>query len=129
LKDAVGDSLIPSNPCENVKPPKVVQKEILYLDKPQTATLLGAAMDTDIYSVVFLAVTTGMRRGELLALRWADVNFDDRWIKVRRSLEQAGQKLSFKDVKSKSGRRRITISTATIETLRLHLVKQSELRL
>ncbi len=70
-----------------------------------------------------------MRRGELLALRWSDVNLTEEWIKVRRSLEQVGGNLSFKEPKSKSARRRITISNGTIDTLRLHKGKQSELRL
>ena len=83
-----------------------------------------------IYPVVVLALATGMRRGELLGLRWADVDLDGAKLRVERSLEEttAGG-LRFKAPKTKRGRRLITLPPRTVELLRAHRKQQLELRL
>jgi integrase len=62
------------NPAEQVKPPRPPRKEIVILSKPEIATLLHAAEGGPLYLPVLVAVTTGMRRGELLGLRWSDID-------------------------------------------------------
>ena len=63
------------------------------LDAEATAILLEAAKATPIHLLVFVAVTTGLRRGEVLALRWVDVDLETATLHVNRSLEETGDGL------------------------------------
>ena len=76
-----------------------------------------------------LALGTGMRRGELLALRWQDVDLDSGSLRVERSLEETGKGLRFKPPKSVRGRRTISLAPAVISELRTHWRAQQEQRL
>ncbi len=70
LKQAVKWQLVARNVCDAVDPPKPVASEMRALTNAETATLLRAAEGTRIHSPIFVAVTTGLRRGELLGLKW-----------------------------------------------------------
>ena len=76
-----------------------------------------------------MAIGTGMRRGEALALRWCDVDLDAAVVRVERSLEESVQGLRFKAPKTRKGRRTIPLPATVITTLRAHRAKQLELRL
>src|SRR5438876_11378831 len=77
-----------------------------------------------------LAVTTGMRRGELLGLRWKDVNLDGRSLSVTQTLEQTTEGgLAFKAPKTDKSRRTITLPSLTTDALRRHRVRQGEQKL
>jgi integrase len=72
-----------------------------------------------IYPIVALAIATGMRRGELLALRWKDIDTDGARLRVERSLEQTKKNgLVFKSPKTKHGRRTICLPASTVIELR-----------
>ena len=62
------------NPARQVKPPRPPSREIKILDKNEITTLLNAAKGVGLYVPILVAVTTGVRRGELLALRWSDID-------------------------------------------------------
>ena len=130
LRQAVRLRLLTRNPCDDVKPPRAVQREMNILDHEATGRLLREAEHLAIYMPVLLAVTTGMRRGEILALRWRDVDLDARTLAVRQTLEQtkAGG-LAFKAPKTARGRRTITLPELTAEALRRHRTAQKEARL
>jgi integrase len=83
--------------------------------------------DRPLYTIASLALATGMRRGELLALRWQDV--EDGKVKVERSLEQTRSGLKFKSPKTKRGRRSVSIPASVAAELRAHKVAQQEFRL
>ena len=86
--------------------------------------------DDDLFPVVSLALATGMRRGELLALRWQDVDFDDATVKVERSLEQTTKHgYRFKAPKTRHGLRTISVPRSTIDMLRDHRRGQLEIRM
>jgi integrase len=78
---------------------------------------------------VILAVTTGLRRGELLGLRWQDVDLDGGKLAVRQSLEQTRAGLAFKQPKTQKGRRTVTLPPMTLEALRRHKAEQARERL
>jgi integrase len=90
---------------------------------------LASLAGKPLYPIVVTALYTGMRRGELMALKWGNVDLLANVIRVRKSLEQtkAGG-LRFKVAKTKAGRRNITLPDIVVETLRDHRRQQLELR-
>jgi integrase len=79
--------------------------------------------------MIALALATGMRRGELLALRWCDVDLNTGKVRVERALEQTKTGLRFKEPKTKHGRRSIKVPASVIDQLRAHWKQQQEQRL
>jgi integrase len=73
-----------------------------------------------------LAAQTGMRRGELLGLRWSDVDLDAGRIAVRQQLLRGGERIAFGPPKTKAGRRSIKLDTVTVDVLRSHRAHQNE---
>src|SRR5262249_52379791 len=82
------------------------------------------------YSIVALALATGLRRGELLALRWSDVDLDGGALRVEQALEETTRGgLVFKSPKTRHGRRTVTLPPSTVAVLREHWKAQQEQRL
>jgi len=129
LQKAVRINAIARNPAGLVDAPRFEKKEMVVLDEDQLASLLNAADGTSLYIPVLIAATTGMRRGEVLALRWCDVYLDRGAVAVVRSLEQIIGGLNFKEPKTEHGRRSIALPSVTIDALRQHKVKQAQQRL
>lgn len=130
LRRAVRLKLRAGNPAQDVDAPKPSQREVNALDEQQTASLLKAATGTSIYAPILVAVTTGLRLGELLALRWSDVDLDGGIIKVRRTLQRIGKELVFKDTpKTRSSARKVSMLALTTEALRTHKAEQNKERL
>ena len=94
LKQAVIDGLIPRNVCRSRKPPKIEHKEITPLDRQQTQALLKAASGDRLEALYMLAVHTGMREGELLGLKWEDVDLERGVLRLRHALVREGGKVS-----------------------------------
>ena len=99
------------------------------LSEADTATWLHAARGTRLWISVLLAVTTGMRRGEIAALDWPHVDLDAATLTVVRSLEQTKGKLTFKTVKTAKGRRLIALPSVRVDALRSHKADQGTQRL
>jgi integrase len=95
LARAAAIELVSRNVASFVKPPKVDQMD----------TVLPALKDHWLEQIAVLALSSGARRGELLALNWANVDLDAGTIKIERSLEQTKAGLRFKAPKTKNGRR------------------------
>ena len=130
LKHAVRKNLLRSNPADMIDNiPKVQTIETPVLDEDQLGALLRTAKSTRLFAPVLLAATTGMRRGEILGLRWADVNLSSAQLYVARVLEQTRAGLGFKEPKTKHSRRTIALPSVTVQMLRDHKVKQAEERL
>lgn len=130
LRHAVRWQLLARNPADATEPPRATRREAAVLDDTDVERLLRAADGTPLELPVLLALTTGVRRGELLALRWQDVNWKAATIAVRRSLEQtrAGG-LTFKEPKTRRGRRVVTLPPLTVEALRRYRAEQAKARL
>ncbi len=130
LKQAVKWQLLPRNPAEAVDPPKPEHREMIALDEDQTATLIDRVKGNAVYVPVLLAVTTGLRRGEVLAFRWCDVDLDRAALTVTRTLEKTREGgLRFKQPKTRKSRRTISLPSIAVGALRKHRVEQAELYL
>jgi integrase len=95
LQQAMSDGILPRNVCEAVKAPKRVKKEMRPLTAEQTRTFLGAAKGDRLRALYVLAITIGLRQGELLGLLWADVNLEGGKLQVLRQLTRTKRGLSF----------------------------------
>ena len=129
LSHAVRLGVLFKNPARQVKPPRPPSREIKILDKNEITTLINAAKGVGLYVPILVAVTTGMRRGELLALRWSDIDLKAGSLTVNQSLERIKGKFEFKSPKTKTSRRTITLPAITVEALREHYKAQLEERL
>jgi integrase len=129
LSHAVKTGILFKNPAEQVKPPRPPSREIKILTKPGVATLLQAARPTYLYLPILVGVTTGMRRGELLGLRWSDIDFKTARLAVNQSLERVKGETIFKPPKTPTSRRTITLPALTIEALKKHRAAQAAERL
>jgi integrase len=124
LAQAVDWHLTPRNVADVVKPPKPVAKEMIALTAEQTRRLLDAAAEDRLEALYVLAVHTGMRQGEMLALRWQDVDMENAVVSVRRTLTRSGGKVAFGEPKTRKSRRSIRLTPQATEALRAHLERQ-----
>ena len=129
LRQAVRWQLVSRNVAEAVTPPSPDYAEIAVLDEAQIGTLLKAAKGTRLYVPVLVAVTTGLRRGEVLGLRWQDVDLDGGRLSVAQAMEQTRAGLAFKPPKTKRSRRSVTLPSITVEGLRVQKAAQAAERL
>lgn len=128
MNRAVALDMLRKNPCKAVSLPRVVKPEISVLSLDEVPRMLEACKDSDVYMPVLLALTTGMRRGEIVGLRWQDVDFDKAQLIVRQGAVQVAGKVLFDE--TKTGRIRVVaLSKQTMEALRQHRTHQKELRL
>jgi integrase len=127
LDTAIRWKLLKVNPVDGVVLPKLVKREAQVLETEQISTFLEAARAQDVYEFVMLAVSTGCRRGELLALTWADVDFVGRVLRLSKSLEQTKAGLRVKCVKNEKPRE-ISLPRSSIDMLREHRGRQSKNR-
>jgi integrase len=127
LDTAIRWKLLKSNPVDGVVLPKVVKREAQVLEAEQIRKFLDAARAAGVYEFVLLAVGTGCRRGELLALTWADVDFVGRVLRLSKSLEQTRAGLRLKSTKNEKPRE-ISLPKSSIEMLRNHRASQVENR-
>jgi integrase len=126
LKQAVRDGLVPRNSTEAVKPPQVRREEIRPLTSEQVKALFDAAKEDRLEALYVLAVTTGLRQGELLGLKWDDVDMDAGTLQVMRTLTTAKGGPVLSAPKTKGSRRTVKLSQTALEALRSHLARQLE---
>jgi integrase len=119
LARAVEQQSLARNPADvfSTRLPKIERKELTTLTVEQSAHLLESIKDAHIYWPILLALTTGMRRGEILALRWKNVELDRGTLRVMESLEQAKAGLRFKAPKT-DRTRAIALPAFVIDELR-----------
>jgi integrase len=131
LDHAVRWKLVSGNVCDLVSPPRLVKREIQPLSAEQAKRLLEVARGHRLETLLVLAITTGMRRGELLALRWQDIDFEHHSLQVRRTVDFFAGYGGYveSEPKTAKGRRMIALPPFVIEALRQHRVEQLEVRL
>ncbi len=129
LNDAVKLGKIGRNPCTKVKLPRREKHEMTPFTQEQTQILLQAARGHKLECLVTLALATGMRQGELLALHWSDIDVEQKTVQVRRSLSYVPNKgLSEQEPKTASSRRSITLPSFALEALKVHRTALKEAR-
>jgi integrase len=127
LKQAVADGLIPRNVTEAVKPPQVRREEMRPLTAEQVKVLFETAAKGDRLEALYvLAVTAGLRQGELLGLKWDDVDMEAGTLQVRRTLTTAKGGPVLSAPKTKGSRRTVKLAPTALEALRTHLERQLE---
>jgi integrase len=130
LKDAVRWGLIVRNVTEAVDAPRRSTPEARTWSVSDVNAFLASASGDRWEALWRLALLTGMRRGELLALRWADIDLDAGTLSVRRTLSRGSRSaLEFGEPKTASGRRRISLPRSAVDSLRRHRRQQLETRL
>lgn len=130
LDNAVRWNLVARNVCEVVSPPRLVKPEIQSLTMEQAHKLLESLRGNRLEMLLTVALTTGMRRGEILALRWADVDLVKQTVKVHRTVDYIG-KFGYVETEPKTaaGSRTVVLASFVIEMLKLHRKEQLEARL
>ena len=129
LQDAVRLGIIMRNPADAVKPPRIQHREMRTMNESDIHIFLEFAKPTPYYALFYLALFAGMRRSELLALRWSDVDLILCQLSVTRALHQLqGGNLVFRQPKTAKGRRLISLSPSTTIVLREHREQQEKLR-
>jgi integrase len=93
LRQALQWGMISRNACDAVARPRVARKSMRCFTPDQVKTLLNAARGTRFEGLYVLAVTTGMRQGEIFGLQWEDVNLANATLHIRHSLQQVGSRL------------------------------------
>ena len=116
------------NVADLVDPPRVVRSEMAVLDVDQAQRLLAAAAADRLEALYVLAVTTGMRRGELLALRWKDVRLEQSKLSVVGTLQREGG-LAITEAKTARSRRAVSLPAIAVAALRRRRALQAEERL
>lgn len=134
LEDALRLGLVQRNVVDLVRAPRMQRVEMRVLTLKQVRTLLTAAQGDRFEALYTLAVTTGMRRGELLALKWRDVDLGSAAngqaaLQVRATLQKTKGGFVYAEPKSARSRRRIALTAAATEALRTHRARQAEERL
>jgi len=130
LGEAKADRFVKDNVASGVKPPKVPATEIEILQPSEAKAALDALQGKSLYLIAALGLATGMRRNELLALRWQDVDLEAASLTVNLSLEYTKKHgLRSKAPKTKHGRRTITLPSHIVTELRAHWRAQQEQRM
>jgi integrase len=126
LRQALRWQLIARNPCDAVSPPRVERRQMQVLDADATAALIDAVRGRSLFMPIMLGVLCGLRRGEIAALRWRDVDLDAGRLLIVASLEQTnGGVIRLKP--PKSGRSRtVALPALAVEELRRHRLRQAE---
>lgn len=125
MDQAVKWDLLKRNPVALTRPPKVEKQQMEAFDAPQTAVMLDDFRENRVFIPALLAALCGLRRGEILALRWRDIDMAAATIAVRQSAEQVGTVVRYKE--TKSGKSRVVaLSSSVIEELKRHRLAQAE---
>ncbi len=129
LATALRWNLVSSNACDAVTLPRYAPAAARPLSRDEIRRLLDAARGHTLEALLTLAVTTGMREGELLGLRWPDIDFQHASLSLQRTVSYlSGHGFVEHEPKTASGKRRVALSGRVLETLTRHRERQRQLR-
>ena len=118
---------ITHNPAIDASPPRVPMKELKPPDPGQVVQLFRLAQESDpeLATFIMLAASSGARRGELLALRWSDIDLDRGTLSIERGIVRVGDSLIEQGTKTHQSRR-ISLDSGTVTALRIHRQQATE---
>ena len=125
---AVAQKIILVNPTNACELPKVEHQEMQTIPAEQLQAFLDEARATGVYEMYYIELATGLRRGELLGLKWQDVDWKNGIIKVRRQVARIDGEIVEAPLKTKNSYRAVTISQQAIEVLKQQKAKTKELK-
>jgi len=123
LNDAVHWQIIPNNPCEKVEPPSGDHSVVKIPTEENIDKITVALADEPLKyrTIVMLAIDSGLRLGELMGLKWSDIDFENFTLNVTKSNQAlSGTGIFTKSPKDQSSVRKIAISLTSIELLKKH---------
>ena len=123
---AVAQKIILENPCKAVALPKVEHKEMQTIPAEQLKAFLQEARATGVYEMYYIELATGLRRGELLGLKWTDIDWKNGIIKVRRQVTRVDGQVVEAPLKTKNSYRAVIISQQAIEVLKQQKEKTND---
>jgi integrase len=129
LKKAVTWDLVARNAAALAAAPPMTRSNIHPLDDEQARRFVAAARGARLEALFVLAINTGLRRGELLGVRWSDVDLDRGTLRVAQQLQRIRHRLVFLEPKSKKSHRTLTLPASVVSALRAHRARQLEERL
>jgi integrase len=128
LKQAVLWGLVPRNVAKAVQAPRPIKKEVQVLSPEEARKFLEVARGDRLEALYLLAITTGLREGELLGLRWRDADLEGRTLSVRQQLTRTNDGISFTTPK-RSKTRCVRLTDQAVATLKRHRTAQNAERL
>ncbi|WP_327860066.1 site-specific integrase [Aneurinibacillus thermoaerophilus] len=121
---------MPKNIASLAKAPRPETTDIKTWTLEQANYFLEAMKGNSNFIIYLLAIYTGMRRGEILALRWQNCNFDEKKISIRQTLYRTGaSKLQFQEPKTRGSKRVISLSDYAVACLRKHKAEQKVVKM
>lgn len=125
LEDALQMGLINRNVSEMLKPPRRANREMMPLSVLEVRQFLNVVADDRFYALYVLALSTGMREGELLGLRWQDVDLARRTLQIRMNVAETDNKrFILAETKTAYSRRTVALTQAAVDALAAHWQKQ-----
>ena len=120
---AMEQKLVSKNPTQGCALPKVEHKEMKTLTSDQLSTFFQEAKDSGVYELYYLDLATGLRRGELLGLKWMDVDFQHGALKIQRAISRQNGKVVEAPLKTKNAYRTLPLSADAISVLKMQKCK------
>ena len=114
---AMEQKLVSKNPTQGCALPKVEHKEMKTLTADQLSAFFQEARDSGVYELYYLDLATGLRRGELLGLKWTDVDLDRGVLKIQRAISRQNGKVVEAPLKTKNAYRTLPLSADAIDVL------------
>ena len=118
LKLAIEQRLIARNPADSCALPKVERKEMQTLPIEQLASFLREAKESGVFALYYIDLTTGLRRGELLGLKWSDIDLEKGDLRVQRQIGRIGGEVIEMPLKTKNAYRTLPLSADAIDVLK-----------
>ena len=128
LDQAVVWNIIRANPCKGVTPPRPVQRKMTTWNAEQCRRFLDAAESDTLHPLWLMLVTTGLRRGEALGLRWSDIDFDRKTLTVLQAIAALYGAPVIQAPKTTAGVRPVRMPAVLVEQLERHRARQQDVR-
>lgn len=129
LDDAVKLGLLVRNPAASVERPKVTEKEMRTWTVEEARTFLSSIVGDELEALWKVLLTTGLRRGEALGLRWSDIDFERGTLSVKRALVEVRYAKEWSEPKTAKSRRVVALDPDSVAALKAHRKRQAELKL